>query len=382
MGSIKGPGEGCRVFCWPDNPYMADNIRDLGDDHAKWAERDVGVADPQPSDQGSRMCRICLRKEWEEEEEKDEFGEVQKFVSPCGCTGSMQWVHKSCLRAWLAAAQSQGRAVTHCELCSQRYTDVVQTLRGSSYIGPSVQVCVSVALLFWLPKIVIPMLFLMCSFQQDQRELRLRCAALFCLAAIFAVVDLPDTNSRSSPASSGSELRPGIALCFLPADSILERSILPSNPFAESVVLLTDYSRHGAVGFIVNKGLGDVPPPLLLAHFSRGYGGPVQTRRGEGWAVLHAANVSGARRVEGSDFFVGGDRQELRAMALQRKAEGAPCHALAVRGYAGWGPGQLDGEVSRSAWAIRNVTPELIFDTPPELMWDAVCKRGETSETG
>jgi putative transcriptional regulator len=38
-------------------------------------------------------------------------------------------------------------------------------------------------------------------------------------------------------------------------------------------------------------------------------------------------------------------------------------------GYAGWGPGQLEGELAAGAWAIVPASGELLFDVPAEQLW-------------
>jgi putative transcriptional regulator len=35
-------------------------------------------------------------------------------------------------------------------------------------------------------------------------------------------------------------------------------------------------------------------------------------------------------------------------------------------GYAGWGPGQLEDEISRNAWLTVEADPSVIFDTPAD----------------
>jgi putative transcriptional regulator len=44
-------------------------------------------------------------------------------------------------------------------------------------------------------------------------------------------------------------------------------------------------------------------------------------------------------------------------------------------GYAGWGPGQLDQEIAASAWLTLGVDPSLIFNVPPDQMWEAAIRR-------
>ena len=53
-------------------------------------------------------CRICFS-----ESEKDEF------ISPCKCTGTMQFVHQSCLNTWLNMSIKSNKK--QCELCGFDY---------------------------------------------------------------------------------------------------------------------------------------------------------------------------------------------------------------------------------------------------------------------
>jgi putative transcriptional regulator len=44
-------------------------------------------------------------------------------------------------------------------------------------------------------------------------------------------------------------------------------------------------------------------------------------------------------------------------------------------GYAGWERGQLDREIAASAWLTMEVDSSLIFNTPPEQMWETALRR-------
>jgi putative transcriptional regulator len=46
-----------------------------------------------------------------------------------------------------------------------------------------------------------------------------------------------------------------------------------------------------------------------------------------------------------------------------------------IVGYAGWGAGQLDGELADSSWLLAPVEPDLIFSTPVDHMWEAAIRR-------
>ena len=44
-------------------------------------------------------------------------------------------------------------------------------------------------------------------------------------------------------------------------------------------------------------------------------------------------------------------------------------------GYSGWGPGQLESELQASAWLLCDVDRDLIFNTPPDEMWEKAIRR-------
>jgi putative transcriptional regulator len=52
-----------------------------------------------------------------------------------------------------------------------------------------------------------------------------------------------------------------------------------------------------------------------------------------------------------------------------------PPYARLIVGYSGWSPGQLEAELQESAWLVSDVDPQLIFNTPPDRMWEAAIRR-------
>ena len=60
------------------------------------------------------------------------------------------------------------------------------------------------------------------------------------------------------------------------------------------------------------------------------------------------------------------------AELLRTLIEGPPVEkARLLMGYAGWGAGQLDRELTESSWLISDVATEIVFDTNPAGMWEA-----------
>lgn len=61
---------------------------------------------PVPSND-QRTCKICYGN--------DEDGDLEEWMTPCKCSGSIKWVHKDCMEKWLDNAPF--RQQTHCNTC-------------------------------------------------------------------------------------------------------------------------------------------------------------------------------------------------------------------------------------------------------------------------
>ncbi len=158
---------------------------------------------------------------------------------------------------------------------------------------------------------------------------------------------------------------------------VADKNLLDPN-FAETVVLLLDYTAEGAIGVVINRptavSLSELFPDIkaLQQRADRVYlGGPV-ARMQMLLLVQSPHQHEGAHRVFG-DVYVSGNRTLMKQLAGQ-----APTgeRFRAYVGYAGWAPGQLEQEVSRGDWHILPATAEVIFDTAPEAVWPELIRRG------
>src|SRR5262249_45278888 len=52
-----------------------------------------------------------------------------------------------------------------------------------------------------------------------------------------------------------------------------------------------------------------------------------------------------------------------------------PEFARLIVGYSGWGPGQLEQELHDSAWLLSDINRDVIFQTPPDRMWETAIRR-------
>jgi putative transcriptional regulator len=191
---------------------------------------------------------------------------------------------------------------------------------------------------------------------------RLKACATFVLLAGFA---------RAQPARP-EDLAAGKFL-VAPRDA-------PDRHFAETVILLIDYSPDGAAGLIVNRET-KVPLSRALEKISGAKersdfaysGGPV-----EGSAVLallrSRTKPQDARRVFGDVHLI-----SSRALLDKTLAAGtSPDEVRVYLGYAGWGPGQLQREVEHGGWHILRGDADIVFDPEPGSVWRRLVRRTET----
>lgn len=147
--------------------------------------------------------------------------------------------------------------------------------------------------------------------------------------------------------------------------------------FDMSLVLICAHSEEGAMGLMINKPTMDVRLFDLFEQLSIDpgqdardmpvhIGGPVEHARG---FVLHGGDYTSPISTVDvlGGFGMTATQDVLEAMA---RAQG-PKQAMVMLGYAGWGAGQLEAELSQNGWLTCDATKRLVFDTPDPGKWDA-----------
>ena len=143
--------------------------------------------------------------------------------------------------------------------------------------------------------------------------------------------------------------------------------------FEHAVIAMCGHDADGALGI----GLGAVVPgvgfhalleqleiaPGVAPNAPVHLGGPVEPRRG---FVLHSTEWSGQDSVQvAGRWTLTGTLDVLRAIA-----EGTgPANWVVALGYAGWGAGQLEGELSRPGWLTAPAEDAVLFDAPAQERW-------------
>jgi putative transcriptional regulator len=149
--------------------------------------------------------------------------------------------------------------------------------------------------------------------------------------------------------------------------------------FSRTVVLLCRHSEEGALGVVVNRPLvttGRVtvnldPPVSTDRELQVWIGGPVEQHRS--WVLVGEEpeeHDSGGVKVADKLYLSTSPDLLLRLLG-----PAPPAQARLIVGYSGWAPGQLEAELQASSWLLSDVDYGLIFDTPPEQMWELAIRR-------
>jgi putative transcriptional regulator len=144
--------------------------------------------------------------------------------------------------------------------------------------------------------------------------------------------------------------------------------------FERAIIAMCAHDAEGALGI----GIGDTLPGIGL-HAVLGQldidpgvapdapvhiGGPVEPQRG---FVVHSQDWGGQDTVSvASRWALSGTTDVLRAIA----AGTGPSRWIVALGYAGWGAGQLDAEMSRHGWFSTPGDLAILYDTQAERRWE------------
>ncbi len=162
---------------------------------------------------------------------------------------------------------------------------------------------------------------------------------------------------------------------ILPDDGrlLISEPFMMDPNFKRSVILLTEYSEAGAMGFVLNHQseylLGDLLPDLPYSEMPVFVGGPV------GEDTLHFIHrcpekIDGGIEIAGGVFW-GGDFEEVKELVTNYQVSDNEIKFFA--GYSGWTPGQLNGEIDEDTWIVTDkYNPEIIFTQDEQNMWKEV----------
>lgn len=148
--------------------------------------------------------------------------------------------------------------------------------------------------------------------------------------------------------------------------------------FARSVALLLDHDEDGSLGVILNRP-SPVPVTSVLPAWSASAadpavlfeGGPVSPDAALAVACVPSTGASdpvGFRRLFATVGVVDLDTP------VEVLAPGVTDLRI-FAGYAGWGAGQLDGEISEGSWYVVDSVVHDVFSALPGGLWHDVLRR-------
>lgn len=152
--------------------------------------------------------------------------------------------------------------------------------------------------------------------------------------------------------------------------------------FARVVILLLQHAVDaGALGVVLNRpsgtDVGEVLPawrsltqePALIFE-----GGPVQPQA----AICLGRGRPDAPPSPSYAVLEGGPASVIGTVDLDAspvELAATVDHVRIFAGYAGWSPGQLEGEVEEGSWWVLDALPGDAFSCRPELLWQQVLRR-------
>lgn len=150
---------------------------------------------------------------------------------------------------------------------------------------------------------------------------------------------------------------------------------MPDPRFARSVIAICIHDQGGALGIALGEGVEGLGLHELLESFDIEpsaigddpvlAGGPMEPRRG---FVLHGTDwLTEDSVVIAEDLALTGSLEVLRAIGSGQ----GPARYLVALGYAGWGSGQLEAELTRPGWFLSALNPRRLFDVAAERRWAA-----------
>lgn len=162
---------------------------------------------------------------------------------------------------------------------------------------------------------------------------------------------------------------------FLSGQFLLAMPGMGDPRFDRAVVAMCVHDAESALGLVVNSVRRDIDVRQLLEQLDVDpgvapaapvyAGGPVEPGRG---FVLHSPEYEGQ-----STLSVAGRWALTATLDILRDiaAGKGPAQWLIALGYAGWGAGQLDEEMTHHGWFAVPGSLDLIFGTPIDARWNS-----------
>ena len=148
--------------------------------------------------------------------------------------------------------------------------------------------------------------------------------------------------------------------------------------FDRTVIFVLEHHDEGAIGVVINRpsedhldepldrwvDLQSTPPAIF-------HGGPVEEN-----ALIALAETTEALHDDAEHLSpIVGRIASADLTADPALVAGEVAGVRVFRGYAGWGPGQLESEIEAGAWLVLDSEPGDVFCDEPGELWRIVLRR-------
>jgi putative transcriptional regulator len=150
--------------------------------------------------------------------------------------------------------------------------------------------------------------------------------------------------------------------------------------FRYSVTCISEHTTEGALGIVVNHVHAGIDLKMIFKELEITFvsdvaavpvyvGGPVHSHE---LFVLHARPLLEYGGILINEALaLSNSRAILEAIAAGK----GPQDYIIALGCAGWGPGQLEWELSQNAWLTGACSHEILFHTPVEARWERAIQQ-------
>lgn len=146
--------------------------------------------------------------------------------------------------------------------------------------------------------------------------------------------------------------------------------------FHESVILILAHSDEGAAGLVINRPteatVSDLSESIFQGDFtwnkSISLGGPVPGPL----VVLHSRSRLADQEVCPGVYST--IEEEKVRDALRARLD----PSIVAINYSGWGPGQLERELSEDSWEVVPAAADLVFSPPKQDLWREATRRARS----
>jgi len=145
--------------------------------------------------------------------------------------------------------------------------------------------------------------------------------------------------------------------------------------FSHTVTCISEHTHSGALGLIINRVLPEVSGKTIFDELKLEsipgsdaipihIGGPVHANE---IFILHGPPFEWESCLMITDMLAMSNTMDILTAIAAGKG---PETFIISLGCAGWGPGQLEGEITQNAWLTYPAVDKIIFDEPVESRWE------------